>query len=162
MDFLRRDKRKARHPTSTNIPTCTTSATSTNTPDTTTTTDTTSPNYRDSYPLHCHCQYLEFGKLQEFYLDFNCFAYKINDFGSKKRGSREAIRRVESRATKTIVSAIVSAGDNDQQRTLALHRALIDPRTRTIAKSAGFQLDRMESISFHWDQLGRYLLSPFS
>jgi hypothetical protein len=96
-------------------------------------------------------------KLAEFDLDFDCFAYKINEFGSKQRDSKDAIRHKESRATKTMVSAIVSAGENDQQGALALHGALIDPRTQTTAKFAGFQLDRMEATSFHWDQLKKML-----
>ena len=154
VDFLRRDKTKACHPTSTTTATTTTPATGTTTADTATNTETTSLNYRDSFPpLHCQRQYVEFGKVQDFDLDFDCFAFKSNDFDRENRGTRDAIRRAESRATLTIVSAIVSAGDNDQQRALALHRALIDPRTRRIAKSAGFQSDRMESMSFHWNQL---------
>jgi hypothetical protein len=47
----------------------------------------------------------------------------------------------------------MDAGNDNQQRALALHRLLIDERTRQIAKSAGFKSDRMEAISFHWDQL---------
>jgi hypothetical protein len=54
---------------------------------------------------------------------------------------------------KKTILAIVDAGDNDQQRALAQYHLLIDARTRNIAKSAGFQLDRMTAISFHWDQL---------
>jgi hypothetical protein len=109
---------------------------------------------RDSHvPLNFNNQHVDFGRVLEFELDFDCFAYKTNDVGRQKRGSREAIRQAESRASKTIVSAIIDAGEDDQQRALALHRALIDPRTRQIAKSAGFKLERMEAISFHWNQL---------
>jgi hypothetical protein len=113
----------------------------------------TNVDSRDSYPLHCNRQHVDFRKLSEFDLDFDCFAYKINEFGRQQRVSREAVRRAESRATKAIVKAIMEAGDDDQQRALALHRALIDARTRKIAKSAGFKLERMEAMSFHWNQL---------
>jgi hypothetical protein len=41
----------------------------------------------------------------------------------------------------------MAAGDNDQQRALALHWSFLDERTRKIAKSAGFMLDRMEAVS---------------
>jgi hypothetical protein len=101
----------------------------------------------DSHPLHCHRQHVDFRKSSEFDSDFDCFAYKINEFGRQQRVSREAVRRAESRATKATAKAIVDAGNDDQQRALALHRALID------AKSAGFKLERMGAMSFHWNQL---------
>jgi hypothetical protein len=47
----------------------------------------------------------------------------------------------------------MDAGDDDQQRSLVLHRLLVDEQTREIAKSAGFKSGRMEAISFYWDQL---------
>ena len=46
-----------------------------------------------------------------------------------------------------------SAGNDDQQQGLALHRAFINEQTRGIAKTAGFKSNRMEALSFHWDQL---------
>jgi hypothetical protein len=102
----------------------------------------------DGLPLHCNNKYTDFAKLQEFDLDFGSFSYKVNEFGRKtQRDSREAIRQAESRATNKIVTAIIDAGDDDPQQALALHRSLVDARTRKLAKSAGFQLDRMEAIS---------------
>jgi hypothetical protein len=47
----------------------------------------------------------------------------------------------------------MDAGNDDQQQALALHHLLISKQTREMAKSAGFKSDRMETISFHWDQL---------
>jgi hypothetical protein len=115
---------------------------------------TNEPTAAEEPSLHYNNQYIDFEKLSEFTLDFDSFSYKINEFGRKtKRDSREAIRQAESRATKKIVTAIMDAGDDDQQRALALHRSLVDERTREIAKSAGFKSSRMEAISFHWDQL---------
>jgi hypothetical protein len=115
---------------------------------------TNEPTAAEEPSLHYNNQYIDFEKLSEFTLDFDSFSYKINEFGTKtKRDSREAIRQAESRATKKIVTAIMDAGDDDQQRALALHRSLVDERTREIAKSAGFKSSRMEAISFHWDQL---------
>jgi hypothetical protein len=125
---------------------------------TTTTDDSTTTRNDDStdpfLPLYCNNKYIEFEKLSEFDLDFGSFSYKVNEFGAKtKRDSYEAIRQAESRATKKIVAAIMDAGDDDEQRALALHRSLIHERTRIIAKSAGFKLERMEALSYHWDQL---------
>jgi hypothetical protein len=53
------------------------------------------------------------------------------------------------RATKKIVTAIMAAGNNDGQQALALCRSFLDERTRKIAKSAGFMLDRMDAVSYH-------------
>jgi hypothetical protein len=109
LNFLRRDKTAA-------ISGTTTAA------DSATTDSATYADSRDSYPLHCYRQYVDFRKLSDFDLDFGCFAYKINVFGRKKqRVSRKAVRQAESRAMTTIVSAIMDAGKDDQQRALALY-----------------------------------------
>jgi hypothetical protein len=52
-----------------------------------------------------------------------------------------------------MASVIMDAGNDDQQPALALHQALINNRTRTIAKSSRFKLDRIEAMPFHFDQL---------
>jgi hypothetical protein len=52
------------------------------------------------------------------------------------------VRRAESRATKATVKAIMEAGDDDQQRALALHRALIDARTRKNSKVCWLQVGK--------------------
>jgi hypothetical protein len=132
--------------------TTTTSTTSSDSTDEATTTNSTIR----SLPLHWNNKYIDFEKLAEFDLNFSSsFSYKINEFGTKtERESCEATRQAESRATKKIVTAILAAGDNDQQRALALHGSFLDERTRKIGKSAGFMLDRMEAVSYqHWDQL---------
>ncbi len=80
-----------------------------------------------SLPLHCNNRYIDFEKLSDFDLDFGSFSNKINEFGTKtERESCEATRKAESRATKTIVAAIMAAGDDNQQRALALHRSFLD------------------------------------
>jgi hypothetical protein len=43
--------------------------------------------------------------------------------------------------------------DNQQRALLKLHRSFLVLRIRKMAKSAGFMLDRMEAVSYHWDQL---------
>jgi hypothetical protein len=53
----------------------------------------------------------------------------------------------------------MAAGGDGQQRALALHQSFLDERTRKIAKSAGFMLDRMEAVSYHWDQLKKLVAS---
>jgi hypothetical protein len=109
-----------------NSKTASTNGSSTTTPNSSTTTETTECS---SLPLHSNNQYINFEKFSEFTLDFNAFSYKVNELGRKtKRDSREAIRQAESRATKKMVSAIMDAGDDNQQRALALHRSLIDER----------------------------------
>jgi hypothetical protein len=154
LSFLRRQKAAAHcgqgtHPPNSAAGTTTTTGTTTDSLN-----DATTNSTPRALPLHCNNRYIDFEKLSDFDLDFGCFSYKINEFGTKtKRGSSEAIRQAESRATKKIVAAILEAGDDDQQRALALHRSLIDERTRRIAKSAGFMFDRMEAMSYHWNQL---------
>ena len=67
-------------------------------------------------PLHYNNQYIECENLSEFNLDFDSFSYRMNESGTKmNRDSREAIRQAECQATKTIVTAIMDAGDDDQQ-----------------------------------------------
>jgi hypothetical protein len=55
------------------------------------------------------------------------------------------------------VSAILECGKNDEQRALALHRALIHPKIREIAKSAGFQNEKMKELSYHSEQIKEYI-----
>jgi hypothetical protein len=96
-------------------------------------------------------QLLEYEQLSEFTLDFCSFSYKMNEFGTKtNRDSQEAIRQAESRASKKIVNAIMDAGDADQQRALALHRALLDKRCRQVAKSAGFKTSLLLIVASRW------------
>jgi hypothetical protein len=45
----------------------------------------------------------------------------------------------------------------NQQQALALHRSVLVERIRKIAK-AGIMLDRMEAVSYHWDQLNKKLV----
>ena len=80
-------------------------------------------------PLHGNNQHIDLAKVR-------CFACKFNEFRRKQRGSRVAIRQAESRATKTTVSAMMDAGDDDQQRAPALHEALIDPWRSMMSNSS--------------------------
>lgn len=105
-------------------------------------------------PLHANGQLVDFPKLGSFNLDFSCFNYKVLKNGSKvERGTDEAIRQAESRATRKLVAAILESGDDDSQRALILHRSLCHESTRCIAKSAGFQSERMSAMTYHMDQL---------
>jgi hypothetical protein len=93
-----------------------------------------STNESTEPPVHYTNQYIDFEKLSESTLDFDSVSCKINKFGRKmKRDSWEAIHQAESQAKKTIVTAIMDAGNDNQQPALALHRSLIDKQTRQIS-----------------------------
>jgi hypothetical protein len=105
-------------------------------------------------PLHANGQLVDFNKIGSFNLDFNCFNYKVLKNGSKiERGTDEAIWQAESRATRKLVAAILESGDDDSQRALVLHRSLCHESIRCIAKSAGFQSEKMSAMTYHMDQL---------
>ena len=105
-------------------------------------------------PLHANGQLVDFPKLGSFNLDFSCFNYKVLKNGFKvERGTDEAIRQAESRATRKLVAAILESGDDDSQRALILHRSLCHESTRCIANFAGFESERMSAMTYHMDQL---------
>jgi hypothetical protein len=109
-------------------------------------------------PLVFNQRRVDFRKVNCFELNFQAFETKSTSHNqSVLRSSQNAVRIQAHRATLKIVSAILDCGKSDGQRALALHRALIHPRIREIAKSAGFQNEKMKELSYHSEQIKEFI-----
>jgi hypothetical protein len=109
-------------------------------------------------PLVFNKSRVDFRKVNCFELNFQAFETKTTCFNqSILRSSENAFRIKAHRATMKVVSAILDCGKSDEQRALALHRALIHPKIREIAKSAGFQNEKMKELSYHSEQIKEFI-----
>jgi hypothetical protein len=109
-------------------------------------------------PLCFNNHRVDFRKVNCFQLNFQAFETKSTSHNqSVLRSSENAVRIQAHRATLKIVSAILDCGKSDGQRALALHRALIHPKIREIAKSAGFQNENMKELSYHSEQIKEFI-----
>ncbi len=109
-------------------------------------------------PIAFNNSVVDFRKVNCFELNFQAFETKSTSHNqSVLRSSQNAVRIQAHRATLKIVSAILDCGKSDGQRALALHRALIHPRIREIAKSAGFQNEKMKELSYHSEQIKEFI-----
>ena len=88
----------------------------------------TTPNRKDHVGLDGH---------EASPLDFD--AFRVDSNGKKR--NRETARRSQTRAVDRIVSTVVSTGTSRHQ-SLALHKALLHPAIKQVAKSACFGPDQ--------------------
>jgi hypothetical protein len=79
-----------------------------------------------------------------------------------KERSSEAERQAFSRARQRIFEAIFSVGNYSQQSLALHHTLLLNPDTRSVAKTAGFHSDANKAMRFWWQQLKEMLAVAMS
>jgi hypothetical protein len=99
-------------------------------------------------PLTFNRQKVAFSKVESFDLKFDAFNTKKENGRTIPRDTPSAVRRFATVATGKITTAILS---------LALHRALIHPSIRKIAKAAGFQNENLKELRYHTQQIKDFI-----
>jgi hypothetical protein len=108
-------------------------------------------------PLTFNRQKVDFSKVESFDLKFDAFHTKVEKGRTIPRNTPSAIRKFATVATGKITSAILNSARTDEERALALHRALIHPSIRKIAKAAGFQNENLKELSYHSQQIKEFI-----
>jgi hypothetical protein len=104
-------------------------------------------------PLLFNNKHVKFSKVEDFQLDFNSFPPTEVSDGAVHARTPVATRKAESKASLRIIQAITKSGNNPAERALDLHLALINPATREISKSAGFQNSNIKELEHLKDQV---------
>ena len=90
-------------------------------------------------PLAFNNSRVDFRKVNCFELHFQAFETKCTSHNqSVLWSSKTAVRVQAHRATMKIVSVILDCSKSNEQRALALHHTLINPKTQEIVKLARF------------------------
>jgi hypothetical protein len=100
-------------------------------------------------PLTFNRQKVDFSKVESFDLKFDAFHTKVENGRTIPRDTPSAVRKFAAVATGKITAAILNSAKTDEARALALHRALIHPNIRKIAKAAGFENENLKELRYH-------------